>query len=135
MVIRGSEPGLRCRTPQPLDKALLLARAVAAEQCIDTAVPAGDLPVELAGGQIPVVPQIKRPVPDSTMPDHQQVEPIEFPAGLGDRRQVIERQDLPMLDHQDFDPWIVIEKQGTVAAVDVLQGRGAVAVQAQGGDA
>ncbi|MNX92249.1 hypothetical protein D3C86_1243830 [compost metagenome] len=104
MVIRGAEPGLRRRTPQPLDKTFLLARAVAADQCIDPAVPAGDLPIELAGGQVPVVPQIKRSVRASTMPDHQQVEPMEFPPGFGDRRQVIERQDLPVFDHQDFDP-------------------------------
>ncbi|MNO87495.1 hypothetical protein D3C76_789170 [compost metagenome] len=88
--------------------------------------------MELGCGQIPVVPQVKRTIHGTTMADHQHVRPIGFSPGTGNRCLVIERQHLPVIDHQHFDTGIVVDEQGAVAAMDVIQCQLAHAVEPQG---
>ncbi|MNG09369.1 hypothetical protein D3C84_927880 [compost metagenome] len=65
------------------------------------------------------------------MAHHQKIEPIGLSATFGNRRQVVERQDLPVINHQHFDPRIVVEEQGAAAAMDVVLNRRTDAVHAQ----
>ncbi|MNE32322.1 hypothetical protein D3C80_1259290 [compost metagenome] len=134
VTVRRLETCLGGRALEPFDKALLLARRVATDQGIDAMVPAGDLSMELARGQIPVVQQVKRSVHGTTMADHQQVRPIGFTPGAGHRCLVIERQYLTVIHHQHFDSGIVVEEQSAVAAMDVIQRQLAHAIEPQGRD-
>ncbi|MNZ85163.1 hypothetical protein D3C78_1039430 [compost metagenome] len=123
------EPCLGGGTFQTLDELLLPARRVTDEQSIDTTVPAGDLPVELSRGQITVIPQEEPVAPFPPMADHQQVQAAGLATGVGNRRQVVERQDFPIIDHQHLDPGIVIDKQRAVGPVHVFHGRAVCSAQ------
>ncbi|MNE20791.1 hypothetical protein D3C80_1139310 [compost metagenome] len=132
---RRLEPCLGGGTLQAVDELFLLTRRVTDEQSVDATVPAGDLAVELARGQISVIPQVEPAVPRPAMPDQQQVQAAGFAASVGDPRQVIERQHFPIIDHQHLDPRIVIDEQCAVGPVHVFHGRPACPVQPQRGDA
>ncbi|MNV14048.1 hypothetical protein D3C71_1047200 [compost metagenome] len=132
---RRLEPCLGGGAPQAVDELLLLTRRVTDEQGVDTAVPASDLSVELSRGQITVIPKVEPAAPLPAMADQQQVQAAGLAAGVGDRRQVVERQDFPIIDHQYLDPGIVIDKQCAVGPVHVFHGRAVCPVQPQRGDA
>ncbi|MCY1177366.1 hypothetical protein D9M73_176710 [compost metagenome] len=126
---RRLEPCLGGGAPQAVDELLLLTRRVTDEQSVDATVPAGDLAVELARGQISVIPQVEPAVPRPAMTDQQQVQAAGFATSVGDPRQVIERQHFPIIDHQHLDPRIVIDEQCAVGPVHVFHGRPACPVQ------
>ncbi|MNX77292.1 hypothetical protein D3C86_1088300 [compost metagenome] len=132
MAVRRVKSCLVGRSFQSLHEQFLLARSVADDQGIDAMVPACDLPVELTGGQIGVIPQVQRSVAITAMAQHQQVRPIGFAGSQGNRCCMVERQDFPVINHQDLNPWIVVEKQCAVGAMDVFQRRRIAAVQTQG---
>ncbi|MCY1356883.1 hypothetical protein D9M69_433490 [compost metagenome] len=126
---RWLEPCLGGGASQAVDELLLLTRRVTDEQGVDTAIPASDLSVELSRGQITVIPKVEPTAPLPAMADQQQVQAAGLAAGVGDRRQVVERQNFPIIDHQYLDPGIVIDKQCAVGPVHVFHGRAACAVQ------
>ncbi|MNL09491.1 hypothetical protein D3C87_1302520 [compost metagenome] len=132
-VMPGSVMAGLCSSPfQAFDKSFFLARCVVADKGVDAMFPASNLSIELTGGQVAVVPQVKWSIHGPHMANHQQVGALGLAALHGHRRQGVKRQDLAVIDHQHFNPRIVVDEQGAVGAMNVFQGHRAGAAQTQG---
>ena len=72
--------------------------------------PGGDPLVEIAEGQKSVVAQGGTNVAGRQVPDHQLVAPAHFTPGTGRRPLMIEGQHFVVFHHQQFHPWVIVEK-------------------------
>jgi len=55
------------------------------------------------------------------MAHHQHVALADFSPNAGNRSQVVEGQHFLVFHHQQVNPWVIVQKQATVALVDAVE--------------